>query len=167
MGHEPAEGGLNLAGFDKFKRINPLTDKFKVEKFHHVEYWCGDASNTYRRFSWGLGMNLVAKSDQTTGNQTYCSYVIKSNDLVFAFTAPYSKNIDQSNSKMPHPGFEADDAFAFFRQHGLAVRAVGVQVEDAETAYRVAVENGAITVLEPTVLKEELNTTAGRILTFL
>lgn len=71
---------------------------------------CGDASNTWRRFSWGLGMHLVAKSDQTTGNQTYCSYAVQSNELVFAFTAPYSSKIDQTGTKMPHPGYRSEEA---------------------------------------------------------
>ncbi len=34
------------------------------------------------RFGWGLGMQLVAKSDLSTGNSTFASYALKSNDLV-------------------------------------------------------------------------------------
>ena len=30
-----------------------------------------------RRFSYGLGMPQVAKSDQSTGNHTYASYVLQ------------------------------------------------------------------------------------------
>jgi hypothetical protein len=32
---------------------------------------------------------LEAKSDLSTGNQCYASYVLRSHDLVFAFSAPY------------------------------------------------------------------------------
>ena len=35
-----------------------------------------------RRFGWGLGMQYVAKSDLSTGNTTFASHVLKSNDLV-------------------------------------------------------------------------------------
>ncbi|CAM6089693.1 unnamed protein product [Calypogeia fissa] len=159
--HAAAGEQWNLVGFENFVRKNPLSEKFAVEKFHHIEFWCGDASNTWRRFSWGLGMHLVAKSDQTTGNQTYCSYAIKSNDLLFAFTAPYSNQIDQSETKKPHPGFEADLAKTFFQKHGLGVRAVGILVEDAEKAYRIAVQNGAIGAFEPAVLKDESSAGGG------
>jgi hypothetical protein len=38
---------------------------------------CADASNTYRRFAHGLGMQLVAKTDQSTGNHTFASYVVR------------------------------------------------------------------------------------------
>lgn len=34
------------------------------------------------RFSWGLGMRVVAKSDLSTGNNVFASYVLQSNDLV-------------------------------------------------------------------------------------
>ncbi|KAJ7571221.1 hypothetical protein O6H91_01G155600 [Diphasiastrum complanatum] len=99
-------------------------------------------------------MQLVAKSDQTTGNQTYCSYVLRSNELVLAFTAPYSSKIEQTRSRMPHPGFLASDAHDFFDAHGLAVRALGILVDDANAAFRVSVENGAISILTPHVLAD-------------
>ncbi|KIY94741.1 hypothetical protein MNEG_13223, partial [Monoraphidium neglectum] len=52
-----AEGGdaagvqapLKLVGYDKFKRHNPKSDRFKVHRFHHIEFWCADATNTYKR----------------------------------------------------------------------------------------------------------------------
>lgn len=34
------------------------------------------------RFGWGLGMQYVAKSDLSTGNTTFASHVLESNDLV-------------------------------------------------------------------------------------
>lgn len=33
---------------------------------------------TTRRFGFGLGMTLVAKSDQSTGNHHFASYVMQS-----------------------------------------------------------------------------------------
>ncbi|EFJ35545.1 hypothetical protein SELMODRAFT_165961 [Selaginella moellendorffii] len=144
-----------LVGFDKFVRSNPLTDRFKVLCFHHVELWCGDATNTWRRFSWGLGMPLVAKSDQTTGNHVYCSYALQSEELVLVFSAPYSdKHRYQPASPPPHPAMTKPAMLDFFDAHGLAVRAVGVRVEDAATAFRTSVEHGAIAVLEPTTMHD-------------
>jgi len=145
-----------LVGAANFKRVNPLSDRFDVKKFHHIEFYCGDANNTYRRFSVGLGMKLVAKSDNTTGNHAYSSYVLQSGDLRFAFSAPYyteGAEADRNRDGEPHPAFDADDAHNFFRKHGLAVKAVGVLVGDAEEAYRQAVANGATGKVEPTVLK--------------
>ncbi|MCO5608208.1 hypothetical protein L7F22_062414 [Adiantum nelumboides] len=147
-----------LVGCKNFVRKNPFSDRFKVHRFHHIEFWCGDAGNTWRRFSWGLGMIQIAKSDQSTGNQTYCSYALQSNDLIFAFSAPYpnvavedlSKEAAAvAASKTPHTGWNSEVAHQFFKSHGLGVRAVGVVVEDAEEAFKISVENGATPAYEP------------------
>ena len=124
------------------QRHNPRTDRFPMHKFHHVEFWCGDATNTScrrvvgeewgwgwgcagdeahsaqcwvvtqqgvvdrapapvhrhifapdrltlpaspppppypcSRFGYGMGLTRVAKSDQSTGNHHYASYVMQS-----------------------------------------------------------------------------------------
>lgn len=39
-----------LVGMKGFKRHNPMSDRFQVHKFHHVEFWCGDATNTSKRY---------------------------------------------------------------------------------------------------------------------
>lgn len=39
-------------------------NRFVMKKFHHVEFYCGDATTAAARFVWGLGMSMVAKSDQ-------------------------------------------------------------------------------------------------------
>lgn len=38
-----------LVGYDNFIRHNPKSDLFKIERFHHIEFWCADATNTYKR----------------------------------------------------------------------------------------------------------------------
>lgn len=43
------EGGIKLVGYKNFVRQNPLSDKFTVHKFHHIDFWCGDATNTSKR----------------------------------------------------------------------------------------------------------------------
>lgn len=49
----PAPGAVvtktALVGCSNFKRHNPLSDRFKVHRFHHIEFWCADATNTYKR----------------------------------------------------------------------------------------------------------------------
>jgi 4-hydroxyphenylpyruvate dioxygenase len=42
-------GGIRLVGYKNFVRHNPLSDKFAVHKFHHIEFWCTDATTTYKR----------------------------------------------------------------------------------------------------------------------
>ncbi|CAM9922761.1 unnamed protein product [Ectocarpus sp. 6 AP-2014] len=140
---------------------NTRTDLFRMKKFHHVEFYCGDATAAASRFVWGLGMKLVAKSDQSTGNAQHASYVVQSNDLRFVCTAPYSLattptteggagdrrdpssrvvNVGESGGS-PLPGFDPAAAHEFFRRHGLAGRAIGIEVEDAAHAYEQCIEH--------------------------
>lgn len=136
----PAEK-RKMVGYDNFVRSNPMSDKFEVLKFHSVEYWCGDAANISRRFMWGLGMNEVAKSDLSTGNKHFASTVIQSNDLVFTFTSPYDNEDDKEGGSTPMlSSFKQQTAHDFVKKHGLAVRAVGVSVTDAKTAYNACIK---------------------------
>lgn len=113
-----------LRGCTSFVRKNPMSDRFTVYGFHSIEFWCSDATNTYKRFQHALGMSLVGKSDLSTNNSVFASYVLQSNDLIFTFTAPYSRATFQSG-QIPIPNYNAQMAHEFNMIHGLAVRAVG------------------------------------------
>eukprot|EP00898_Chlorokybus_atmophyticus_P006688 jgi/Chlat1/701/Chrsp104S01202 len=162
-GSAPQQDGhhLKLVGFSNFKRNNPFSDKFDVKRFHHIEFWTTDATNAYRRFSWGLGMQHIASSDIVSGNTKCSSHAIKSNDLIFAFTAPYHPSVDSGRPEMcGWPGYEQQKAMDFVGKHGLAVRAVAISVADAFAAHAASVEHGAISVLEPQKLVDEATGTS-------
>jgi 4-hydroxyphenylpyruvate dioxygenase len=159
-----------LVGFEKFVRHNPKSDRFEMHDFHHVEFICGDAQNVSKRFAIAMGMQQIAKSDQTTGNHHYASYVMRTNNITFVFSAPYSREIDrvgvccsfapsltplQSKSKPVLPHFNVTVAHEFFVKHGLAANAVAISVTDAVQAYKTATENGAIGVTEPITLLDD------------
>lgn len=154
MGKADAGAEFKLVGFENFVRVNPRSDRFRVVRFHHVEFWCTDATNASCRFSWGLGMPLVAKSDLSTGNPVHASYLCRSGDLCFLFTAPYSPSISASEpasvASIPTFSHHACREFAF--THGLGVRAVAVEVEDAEVAFATSVAHGGKPVSRPVAL---------------
>ena len=139
---------------------NVFTDKIAVTKFHHVEFYCGDATNAYKRFLVGLGMEFISKSDQSTGNIEHASYVLRSGDMNMIFTAPYShtgqinpSGIENSRSPAhtgPFPGFNNKLASDFFQKHGLGVKSVAVEVEDVHAAYNTMIDNNAVSSLKPT-----------------
>jgi 4-hydroxyphenylpyruvate dioxygenase len=148
-----------------FSRSNPLSDRFAIKSFHHIEFYCGDALTTSSRFSWGLGLPLVSKSDQSTGNQRHASYLLACNEVRFLFTAPYATHLatgadttrpivdaTAAAAPSPLPGFDAAAAHDFFRRHGCAARAIGMEVEDAAEAYAQCTANGGAGVLPPTDL---------------
>ena len=59
--------------------------------------YCGDATST-QTFMNGLGLDLTAKSDQSTGNKAHASYLVEFNNIKMIFTAPYRQaSADESN----------------------------------------------------------------------
>ncbi|XP_050381754.1 LOW QUALITY PROTEIN: 4-hydroxyphenylpyruvate dioxygenase [Argentina anserina] len=151
MGHQ-SETQFELVGFSNFVRSNPRSDRFTVLRFHHIEFWCTDATNAALRFSWGLGMPLVAKSDLSTGNHSHASYLLRSSDLSFLFTAPYSPTLSDPTSSASLPSFHHSASRSFSAKHGLAVRAVAIQVSDADLAFHSSVSHGATPASPPVLL---------------
>lgn len=155
---QSVESDFKLVGNSKFVRENPRTDRFLVLGFHHVEFWCSDATNVVSRFSHGLGMPLTSFSDLSTGNHTHASYLLQSHNLRVLFTAPYppfftpniSSGCDDHTASIP--SFDTDRCHLFSRTHGLGVRAIAVEVEDAAEAFRVSIGNGALPVFAPVTL---------------
>lgn len=147
---------FKLVGFKNFVRHNPKSDRFRFKKFHHLEFWCTDATNSAHRFSWGLGMPIVAKSDLSTGNSVHASYVIRTGELNFLFTAPYSTTTTDPAMKASIPTFDHSLARSFSAKHGLAVRAIAVEVEDAESAFHISVSNGAKATTSPVQLHDNV-----------
>jgi len=146
----------SLQGYSNFVRTNPKSDKVSVQKFHHVEFYCGDARNTYSRFLVGLGMEMLAKSDQSTGNSAHCSYLLKSGDMQMLFTAAYPAVVNgTAASGAALPGFCPESLQSFCIKHGLGVRAVAVEVEDVEASFRTVVQNGGQAVLTPLTLADK------------
>ncbi|OQR84335.1 4-hydroxyphenylpyruvate dioxygenase, partial [Thraustotheca clavata] len=145
---------IQLVGHSNFVRHNPKSDKFVMHKFHHVEFYCQDATNVSKRFGWGAGFNCVAKSDQSTGNHSYASYVMQSGELQLVITAPYSRLNKKADAVPPHAGFDIDLAHEFCCKHGLAVRAMAISVDDAAQAYEISLKNGAVGVCAPKTSKD-------------
>jgi len=162
-------------GYNGFVRHNPLSDKFGVREFHHVEFYCGDAQNAYRRFMHGLGMALLAKSDLSTGNSQHSSYCLRSGNLNMVFTAPLP-NVELYNpyegnkvadtqgiewnasvedeKAMPFPNFDIDSCHAFFQKHGMGIKAVAIEVDNVSEAFDTMIANGGKAVLAPTTISD-------------
>jgi len=144
------------------KRFNPMSDKFVTQKFHHIEFYTGDATITYKQFMFSLGFDYVAKSDLSTGNTLFASYVLQSGHARMVFTAPYGISTTNENSRITtaslpsvKPGFDANEAFQFFQRHGLGIKAIGITVQDVTASYETMVANGGIGKLQPIKLIDQ------------
>jgi 4-hydroxyphenylpyruvate dioxygenase len=43
-------GERKLVGFANFKRSNPRSDKFDIQRFHHIEFFTLDATSLCKRW---------------------------------------------------------------------------------------------------------------------
>eukprot|EP01039_Chlorochromonas_danica_P004476 gene4476-4903_t len=155
---------------------SPPKDRLQSRQFHHVELFCGDATSSLSRFVSGIGADLVAMSDFSTGNPYANSYVVQTGNIRMIFTAPTitptprdheekeeeeeHSNLWQSGSEtgggyalhndVVFPGFSTKECQTFFHQHGLAVKAVGLEVDDVLSAYQAMIKQKAVAILPPT-----------------
>jgi len=131
--------------------------------FHHIEFYCGDAKSTSQIFCMALGMSPTGSTGQHTGNDQCVSYGLESGQVRFLFTAPYSQQVSSQQSTetastekfdapSPLPGFVAAEAHTLFAKHGLAARAIALEVKSASDAFHAAVGRGAKPVVEPTLM---------------
>lgn len=161
-GQQHLQSDFKLVGFKNFARTNPKSDHFPVHRFHHVEFYCGDAINTSNRFSHGLGLPITHKSDLSTGNSAHASYLLRSKtqQLCFLFTAAAYSPALSDPSSAAIPTFSADFHRRFTSSHGLGVRAVAIQVSSAAEAFDIAVSHGAELSSPPIVLSDGETTIA-------
>lgn len=129
-----------------------IPDKIAAKSFHHIEFYCGDATTTYKRFMSSLGMNIIAKSDQSTGNTVHASYCLESHRMKMLFSAPYN-NLNATKDGIA-PGFHSDTATLFFQKHGLGVRAIAVEVEDVFASYNIMTQNGGKSNIFPQCIRD-------------
>ena len=63
-------------------------------RFHHVEFYFGDARSTANHFALSLGLTVTGTTGQVTGNDKCVSYGLESGDQFrLLLTAPYSRAI--------------------------------------------------------------------------
>eukprot|EP00804_Cyclotella_cryptica_P009673 CCRYP_011222-RA/>CCRYP_011222-RA protein AED:0.02 eAED:-0.02 QI:0/-1/0/1/-1/1/1/0/464 len=150
----------------------PPPERLSTSSFHHIEFYAGDASTFAKRLELALGVPITCWSSLSTGNDVCTTYGLECRNVRFMVTAPLGRRRDlyaaasrsssgrgssegsnvQMTAPYPLPGYDAGFAHEFYSKHGLAVRAVGIAVENVTQAYLNAVENGAVSVLEPTVV---------------
>ncbi|KVH90691.1 4-hydroxyphenylpyruvate dioxygenase [Cynara cardunculus var. scolymus] len=103
-------------------------------------------------------MPIVAKSDLSAENKAHASYLLRCGQLLFLITAPYSATISTVDTNTASiPTFSHAACRAFIAAHGLAVRSVAIEVDDAELAYSISVSNGAKSFSLPITLGEPEN----------
>ncbi len=121
------------------KPIDQEDDFLTINAIDHIEFWVGNAQQS--NFFWKQwGLKPTAYSGFETGNRRYASYVLEQGQIRFVLSTPYS----------PH-----DEMSAHTLLHGDGVKAIAMEVDDVESAYRETTNRGAKGVLAPIETQDE------------
>jgi len=136
-----------------FIRTNPMSDKLETLGFHHVEFYTFDATSTASYFINCLGLDIVSKTNLSTGNKAHYSIMAQTGDFKVLITAPGNGPISEGDAEPKSdclPNFSENQANQFLMKHGLAVRTIAWETPDVFAAFKTMKENSARVVYEPT-----------------
>ncbi|MEX2181871.1 MAG: 4-hydroxyphenylpyruvate dioxygenase [Gemmatimonadaceae bacterium] len=115
-------------------------DTFPINGTDYIEFWVGNAKQSALFYRAAFGFRLVAYRGPETGVRDRASYLLEQGKIRLVLTTPM--------------GPEGEIA-AHVARHGDGVRDIAFWVDDARDAHRKAVERGAVSVQEPTVLTDD------------
>jgi 4-hydroxyphenylpyruvate dioxygenase len=114
-------------------------DSFPILGIDYLQFFVGNAKQAAHYYR-ALGFEPIAYLGLETGSRDRVSWCVQQGDIRFVFTGALSPD----NPIADH-----------VKEHGDGVHDVALRVPDAEEAYRVALERGATSVMEPTVFEDE------------
>ncbi len=115
-------------------------DTFPINGTDYIEFWVGNAKQSMLFYRAAFGFTLKAYRGPETGVRDRASYLLEQGKIRLVLTSPL--------------GPEGEIA-AHVAKHGDGVRDMAFWVDDARDAHRKAVERGAVSVQEPTVVKDD------------
>ncbi|KPK28974.1 MAG: 4-hydroxyphenylpyruvate dioxygenase [Desulfobacterales bacterium SG8_35_2] len=116
---------------------------FTIMGTDYVEFIVGNAKQAAHYYQTLYGFEPIAFRGLETGYREKASYVLKQNKIHFVFSSPYKANSPLNVHLM---------------LHGDGVRDVAFWVDDAKAAWEYVTGRGAVSVLEPTTLKDDSGT---------
>jgi 4-hydroxyphenylpyruvate dioxygenase len=117
-----------------------VADTFPINGTDYIEFWVGNARQASLYYRAAFGFELVGYRGPETGTRDRASYLLQQDKIRFVLTTPIKST-----------GRIADHV----HKHGDGVRDIALWVDDARTAYAAAMERGAESALEPTVMKDD------------
>jgi 4-hydroxyphenylpyruvate dioxygenase len=114
-------------------------DTFPINGTDYIEFYVGNAKQASVYYRAAFGYRLVAYRGPETGVRDRVSYVLEQDKVRLVLTTPLRPD---------HPIAE------HINRHGDGVRDIALWVDDARGAYQKAIERGAQSASEPTVLRD-------------
>ncbi|MGI8583627.1 MAG: 4-hydroxyphenylpyruvate dioxygenase [Chitinophagaceae bacterium] len=126
--------------------IHPDISKEKAIDFlpllgtDYVEFYVGNAKQAAHYYKTAFGFQSLAYAGPETGVKDKCSYMIRQNKLTFVLTTPLRAN----NTIADH-----------IYKHGDGVKAIALNVDDANSAWEETTKRGAKSYMDPVTLNDE------------
>ena len=115
-------------------------DTFPINGTDYVEFYCGNAKQSALYYQVAFGYKLIAYAGPETGVRDRASYVLKQDKIRLVLTSAMGPEHEISKHVL---------------KHGDGVKVLALWVDDAEKAYKMAVERGAVSAKEPETLSDE------------
>ncbi|RAL16475.1 4-hydroxyphenylpyruvate dioxygenase family protein [Aspergillus homomorphus CBS 101889] len=126
--------------------------------YDYVSWYVGNARQAATYFVAHFGFSIVAYRGPETGSYLSCSYVVANGTARFVFTAPIVApyNISEKRGAAEDRRL-LEEIQAHLNKHGDGVKDIAFQVDDVAGVWEHAVQNGAVSLQEPTTLKDDVD----------
>jgi 4-hydroxyphenylpyruvate dioxygenase len=115
-------------------------DTFPINGTDYIEFWVGNAKQASHFYRSAFGFELIAYRGPETGYRKAASYLLGQDKVrIILTTAVKAKG----------------DIASHVSKHGDGVRDIALWVDDARTAFSLAVERGAKPAREPEALRDD------------
>ncbi len=121
----------------------PMTEEadfLKIKSIDHVHFYVGNAKHAMYFWWKAYGFKPVAYSGLETGNRDFASYVLESGQARFVVSAPYSPT---------------SEIAAHHMVHGDGVKAIALEVDDVEKAWKETTSRGGKSAWAPREQKDD------------
>ncbi len=121
-------------------KSNSTADFLPLNGTDHIEFYVGNAKQSAYYYQSAWGYELVAYAGPETGVRDKASYVLQQGKIRLVLTSALSPDHEISKHVL---------------LHGDGVKVLALAVDDARKSFTETVKRGAVSVMEPTVYKDE------------
>jgi len=129
----------------------------KFRGYDHVTWWVGNAKQAASYYTTLFGMKPQAYRGLETGSRYFASHVVASGDVRFVFTSPLRslRHLPADEPISAEDRALLGEMHDHLEKHGDAVKDVCFEVDSVEGVYARAVEQGAVPVQPPRVVRDK------------